>query len=86
MEQQEPQALGERALVAQASLTGRRVEQPLAEITSLAQTAGAEVVDAVSQKLSRPHPGPYSQPALLRHCAIPRQILRRYAAPLSSTT
>ena len=69
MEQQEPQALGERALVAQASLTGRRVEQPLAEITSLAQTAGAEVVDAVSQKLSRPHPGTYMGSGKVREVA-----------------
>ncbi len=50
----------ERALIVKASIKGRsEVEDPLAEITSLAQTAGAIVVESITQKLSRPHPATY---------------------------
>ncbi len=50
----------ERALVAKATVGPRREpENPLAEITSLVRTAGAEVVDAVTQNLPRPHPKTY---------------------------
>ncbi len=49
----------ETALVAKANVSRDRAEEPLAEITSLAKTAGAVVVDSVVQNLSRPHPGTY---------------------------
>ena len=50
----------ETALVAKATRRwDDRSEAPLAEITSLAKTAGATVVGAVTQNLSRPHPDTY---------------------------
>jgi GTP-binding protein HflX len=50
----------ERALVAKACLKGKdAAEDPLAEITALAETAGAAVAGAVTQKLERPHPATY---------------------------
>lgn len=50
----------ERALVAKATADhGAHGEDPLAEITSLANTAGAEVVDAVTQNLPHPHTHTY---------------------------
>ena len=45
----------ERALVAKVTINRAHGENPLDEIVSLANTAGAEVVDAVTQNLSRPH-------------------------------
>ena len=57
MEKHEHQ--GEKALVAKAALKGDKSDDPLAEINALATTAGAEVVDAVVQNLSRPRPGTY---------------------------
>src|SRR5688572_21939413 len=50
----------ERALVVKAILKGQEAaEDPLAEITALAETAGAAVAGAVTQKLDRPHPATY---------------------------
>jgi GTP-binding protein HflX len=50
----------ERALVVKACLKGKdAAEDPLAEITALAETAGATVAGAVTQKLERPHPATY---------------------------
>jgi GTP-binding protein HflX len=50
----------ERALIVKATLAGTEVaEDPLEEITALAETAGAHVVGAVTQRLQRPHPATY---------------------------
>lgn len=50
----------ERALVVKAILKGAPREQdPLAEITALVRTAGADVVGSIVQKLDRPHPATY---------------------------
>src|SRR6058998_1118541 len=50
----------ERALVIKATLKGQNdAEDPLAEIVSLAQTAGAQVAGSLVQKLARPHPATY---------------------------
>jgi GTP-binding protein HflX len=50
----------ERALIIKATLKGRNeAEDPLAEITALAETAGATVAGAITQKLARPHPATY---------------------------
>jgi GTP-binding protein HflX len=55
-----PERQSERALVAKAVLRDEvDEEKPLAEIMSLAETAGAEVVDTVQQRLTRPHPATY---------------------------
>lgn len=56
----EPERQIERALVAKAILRGEdHEEDPLAEISSLARTAGADVVGTVEQRLLRPHPATY---------------------------
>jgi GTP-binding protein HflX len=50
----------QRALVTKATLRDDDYEEnPLAEISSLARTAGAEVVGSVQQRLVRPHPATY---------------------------
>jgi len=50
----------ERALVVKAIMKGQEsAEDPLAEITALAQTAGAAVAGSLTQKLDRPHPATY---------------------------
>ena len=55
-----PENQTERALVIKATLKGKNdAEDPLAEITSLAETAGAHVAGALMQKLARPHPATY---------------------------
>ncbi len=53
-------AKNERALIVKATIKGRReIEDPLAEITRLAETAGAIVVGSMVQNLARPHPATY---------------------------
>jgi GTP-binding protein HflX len=50
----------ERALVVKATLKGQNdAEDPLAEVVSLAETAGAQVAGTLVQKLARPHPATY---------------------------
>jgi len=50
----------ERALIVKATIKGQKhAEDPLVEITSLAETAGAIVTKAIRQQLVRPHPATY---------------------------
>src|SRR5262245_47316128 len=50
----------ERALLVKAVFKGKRdAEEPLREITALAETAGVIVGGAITQKLARPHPATY---------------------------
>ncbi|MBI4606393.1 MAG: GTPase HflX [Planctomycetes bacterium] len=50
----------ERALLVKAQIKGRiDAENPLAEVTALAETAGVVVAGTILQKLTRPHPATY---------------------------
>ena len=57
---EETQERRENVLIVKATLKRREMaEDPLAEITSLVETAGGVVVGSILQKLDRPHPATY---------------------------
>ncbi len=60
MKDPNPRPHPERALLVKATLKGTNdCDDPMAEITSLAETAGVLVAGSITQRLSRPHPATY---------------------------
>ena len=49
----------ERAILVAAIIAGREDGDNLEELTALAESAGAIIVDRVQQRIRRPHPGRY---------------------------